>query len=94
LSAVKNGTNAIILPVVLYGYETRSLALREENRLRAFENMMLRRIFGPRRGEVTGGWRKLRDEINNLCSLCCDTWNEVKEDEMGRTCSTNVGEDE
>jgi len=44
----------IILPVVLYGCETWSLILREEWKLRVFENMVLRRIFGPRRDEVTG----------------------------------------
>jgi len=44
----------IILPVVLYGCETWSLTLREERGLRVFENMVLRRIFGPRRDEVTG----------------------------------------
>jgi len=45
----------IILPVVLYGHEAWSLTLREERKLRVFENMVLRRIFGPRRDEVTGG---------------------------------------
>jgi hypothetical protein len=44
----------IILPVVLYGCETWSLTLSEENRLRVFENRVLRRIFGPRRDEVMG----------------------------------------
>ena len=44
----------IILPVVLYGFETWSLALREERRLRMFENRVLRRVFGPKRDEVTG----------------------------------------
>jgi hypothetical protein len=44
----------IILPVVLYGCETWSLTLREEHRLRVFENRVLRRIFGPKRDEVTG----------------------------------------
>ena len=44
----------IILPVVVYGCETWSLTLREERRLRVFENMVLRRIFGPKRSEVTG----------------------------------------
>jgi hypothetical protein len=43
----------IMLPVVLYGCETWSLALREEHRLRVFENRVLRRIFGPKRDEVT-----------------------------------------
>ena len=60
----------IILPVVLYGCETWSLTLREELRLRVFENKMLRRIFGPKRDEVTGAWRKLHnEELNDLyCS--------------------------
>jgi len=44
----------IILPVVLYGCETWSLTLREEHRLRVFENRVLRRIFGPKRDKVTG----------------------------------------
>jgi hypothetical protein len=45
----------VILPVVLYGCETWSLILREEHRLRVFENRVLRRIFGPKRDEATGG---------------------------------------
>jgi hypothetical protein len=52
----------IILPVVLYGCVTWSLTLREEHRLRVFENRVLRRIFGPKRDEVTGEWRKLQNE--------------------------------
>jgi hypothetical protein len=52
----------IILPVVLYGCETLSLTLREEHRLRIFENRVHRRIFGPKRDEVIGGWRKLHNE--------------------------------
>jgi hypothetical protein len=48
--------------VVLYGCETWSLTLREEHRLRVFENRVLRRIFGPKRDEVTREWRKLHDE--------------------------------
>jgi len=55
----------IILPVVLYGCETWSLTLREERKLRVFENMVLRRIFGPRRDEVTGEWRRLHNEELN-----------------------------
>ena len=47
----------IILPVVLYGCEAWSLTLREERKLRVFENIVLRRIFGPRRDKVTGEWR-------------------------------------
>ena len=49
----------IILPVVLYRWETWSLTLREERRLQVFENRVLRSIFGPKRDEVTGEWRKL-----------------------------------
>jgi len=51
-----------ILPVVAYGCETWSLTMREEHWLRVFENRVLRRIFGPKRDEVTGEWRKLRNE--------------------------------
>jgi len=55
----------IILPVVLYGCETWSLILREERKLRVFENRVLRRIFGLKRDEVTGEWRKLHKEEHN-----------------------------
>jgi hypothetical protein len=60
--------NTVILSVVLYGCETWSLTLREEHRLRVFENRVLRRIFVPKR-EVDGSWRKLRnDELHRLYS--------------------------
>jgi hypothetical protein len=52
----------IILSVVLYGFETWFLILREEHRLRVFENRVLRRIFGQKRNEVTGEWRKLHNK--------------------------------
>jgi hypothetical protein len=59
----------IIIPVVLYGCETGSLILREECRLRVSENRVLRRIFGPKRDEVTGEWRKMHNrELHNLYS--------------------------
>jgi hypothetical protein len=59
----------IILPVVLYGCETWSLTLREEQRLRVLENRVLRRIFGPKRDETTGEWRRLHnEELNDLYS--------------------------
>jgi hypothetical protein len=59
----------LILPVVLYWCETWSLTLREEHRLRVFENKVLRRIFVPKRDEVTGEWRKLHnEELHNLYS--------------------------
>jgi hypothetical protein len=59
----------ITLPVVLYGCETWSLTLREEHRLRVFQNRVLRRIFGPKRDEVTGQRRRLHnEELNDLYS--------------------------
>jgi hypothetical protein len=72
-SAIKNlkikTYKTIILPVVLYGCETWSLTLREEHRLRVFENRVLRRIFGLKRDEVTGEWRKLHNkELHDLYS--------------------------
>ena len=60
----------MILPIVLYGCETWSLTLREERRVRMFENRVLRRLFGPKRDEVTGEWRKLyNEELRDLYSL-------------------------
>jgi hypothetical protein len=57
----------IVLPIVVYGRETWSLILREEYRLRLLENRVLRRIFGPKREEVMGGWRRLHnEELHNL----------------------------
>ena len=56
----------LILPFVLYGSETWSLTFREEKRLRVFENRVLRRIFGPKRDEVTGEWSKSYVELNDL----------------------------
>jgi len=60
----------IILRFVHYGCETWSLTLREERRLKAFDKGVLRKIFGSKRDEVTGGWRKLHnEELNDLyCS--------------------------
>jgi len=65
----------IILPVVLYGCENWSLTLREERRLRVFENRMLRRIFGPKRDEITREWRKLHtEELNDVYSSPNSDW--------------------
>ena len=59
----------IILSVVLYGFETWSLTFGEERKLRVSQNMVLRRIFGPRRDEVMGEWRRLHnEELNDLYS--------------------------
>jgi hypothetical protein len=58
----------IILPVILYGCETSSLTVREEHRLIVFENRVLRRIFGPKRDEVTGEWRRFLTRSFILCT--------------------------
>jgi hypothetical protein len=68
-----------VLPVVLYGCETWSLILREEHKLRVFENRLLRRIFGPKRNEAKGGWRNQQTSNND----------QVQEDEVGRAYGTN-----
>jgi len=64
----------INLPVVLYGCETWSLTLREERKLRLFENRVLRRIFGTRRDEVTGEWRLHNEKLNDLYSTPNIVW--------------------
>ena len=73
-----------ILSVVLHGCETWSLILRKERRLRVFENGVLRRIFGPRRDEATGEWKKLHNE--QLNDLYCSTnfVRVIKSRRMGR----------
>ena len=80
----------IILPVVLYGCETWLLTLREERRLRVFENRVLRRVFGPKRDGVTGEWRKLHnEEMNDLTQYCAG--GEIETNEMGRACGAYGG---
>jgi hypothetical protein len=70
------------------------LTLREEHRLRVLENRTLRRIFGPKRDEVTGEWRKLHnEELHDLYSSS-SIIRIIKEDEMGGACSTTGGEGE
>jgi dihydrofolate reductase len=84
----------VILVVVLYGRKTWSLILKEEHRLKVFENRVLRRIFGPKSDEVTKQCRKLHnDEVHNLYSSP-NIFSMMKEDEMGRACSTNGEEEE
>ena len=78
----------IILPVVLYGCETWSLTLRQERKLRVSENMVLRRIFGPRRDEVTGEWRKLHnEELNDVSLTKYCLGDKIEKNEMGGACS-------
>jgi hypothetical protein len=78
----------IISPVVLYGCESWSLKLREEHRVKVFENRMLRRMFGSKRGEVTRGWRKLHHKLHHLYPSpnIIRTDNQIK-DETGEACS-------
>jgi hypothetical protein len=59
----------IIFIVLLYGCETRSFTLKKERRLRAFENRVLRRIFGTKGEEVTGKWRKIHNEKLTICTI-------------------------
>ena len=67
--STKTKHRTVILPVVVYGCETWSLTLREEGRLKVFEDRMMRRVFWPKRDEVTGVWRKLHNEgLNDLYS--------------------------
>jgi hypothetical protein len=80
----------IILSVVLYGCKTWSLTLREENIRRVFENRVLRRIFGPKRYEVTGEWTTLHNkELRDLYTSPSLIRIIVAESEMGGPCSTN-----
>jgi hypothetical protein len=71
-----------ILPVVLYGCETWSLTLREEHRLRVFENRVLRRIFEPKRDEATGEWRKMHNEELHSLYLSPDIIKQIKSRRM------------
>ena len=64
-----NSLYVFVTYAFLYGCETLSLTLREESRLRVFENRVLRRIFGPKRDEVKGEWRRLhKEDLNGLYS--------------------------
>jgi len=85
----------IILPFVLYGCETWSLTLREERRLRVFENRVLRRIFGPKREEITREWRKLHNvNLNDLFSSpSIVSGDQIEKNEIGGTCSAYGGEE-
>jgi hypothetical protein len=72
----------IIMPVVLYGCETWSLTLREEHRLRMFENRVLRRVFEPKRDEVTGEWRKLHNEELHILYSSANIIRQIKSRRM------------
>ena len=82
----------IILPVVLYGCETWSLRLREELRLRVFENRVLRKMFGPKRDEVTGEWRKLhKEELMDIYALPNIVRVVKEKNEVGGACGAYWG---
>jgi hypothetical protein len=68
----------VLLPVVLYGCETWSLTLREEHRVRVFENRVLRRIFEPKMDEVRGEWRKLHNEELHILYSTPDIISQIK----------------
>jgi hypothetical protein len=81
----------IILPVVLYGCETWLLTLREQCRTKVFDNRVLKRIFGSKRDEVTGEWRKLHSEKLNDLYCSPSIVQMIKNNEMGRAGSTYGG---
>ena len=80
----------IIMPVVLYGCETWSLTLREEHRLRVFENRVLWGMFGSKRDEVTGGWREILTEepYHLYCSHNIFWGDKIEKIERSGACST------
>jgi hypothetical protein len=91
----------IILPVVLYGCETWFLIIREKYKLRVFENSVLRRIFRPKRDDVTEEWRKAHnEELRDLYSspsifrMMMMMMMMINNDEKGGSCSTNEEEKE
>jgi hypothetical protein len=80
----------VILPAVLYGYETWSLILKEGYGLRVLENRVLRKEYGPKRDEVTGEWRRLHnEELNDLYSSP-NIIRVFKYNEMGGACSRDT----
>jgi hypothetical protein len=81
----------IILPVVLYGCETWSLILTKECRLSVYENRVLRGIFGLRRDEITGEWRKLQNEELTAMYSSPNIVQVIKLRRMRWTCSTYGG---
>jgi hypothetical protein len=84
----------IILPLALYGCETWSLTLRDEDRLRVFVNRVMRRIFGPQRDDVTGEWRRLyQGALGSVLLNKYHSREQVKNTEIGRTCGTYGGEE-
>ena len=86
----------IILPLVLNWCETWSLTMKEERRVRLFENRVLRRVFGPKTEDVTGEWRTLhKEEINNPY-FSPNTMHVIEsiKNKMGGSCSTYVGRGE
>jgi hypothetical protein len=86
LATIYVASSWCLLILLNYGCETWSLTLREECRLGVFENRVLRRIFGPKRDEVTGEWRRLHNK--ELYALYCSPDSQTKKTEMGGAFST------
>ena len=80
----------VVLQVVLYGCETWPLTSMEEHRLRVFENRLLSRIFGPKRDEKTGEWKKLHNEELSDYVLLTKSFSDdkIEKNEMGGACGT------
>jgi hypothetical protein len=82
----------IIVPFVLYGCDTSSLILRQEHRLRVFENSFVRRIFLPQRDDVTGEWRKLHNEEHHDLYLSPDSMKQIESRRMRWAVHMHAGE--
>ena len=85
------GMSFLFLSVVLYGCEAWSLTAREERKLRVFENMVLRRIFGPRRDEVTREWRRFRGAKWSVLLTQYCAGDKIEKNEMGWACGSYGG---
>jgi hypothetical protein len=89
---LSKNVKTIIFPILLNGFETWSLTLREKSRVRVLENRVLRRIFGPKRDEVTQEYRRLHKEELYALYSSPNVTRVIKKTEMGRTHGTYGGQ--